>query len=126
MNPRQVAARARASARERDARDLDLPLLRQPRWVPRTEDDLQAAIDGGLFEENHHLDLKKAPDTKRDNRELARDLASFAIDGGTLIIGVQENKDSRTFELSPSRSTGSRRRSSRSPARSSPDPRAGN
>ncbi|OXZ01504.1 helix-turn-helix domain-containing protein [Streptomyces sp. 2R] len=72
-----------------------------PRWVPRTEDDLQAAIDGGLFEENHHLDLKKAPGTKSDNKELARDLASFAIDGGTLVIGVQENKDSRTFELSP-------------------------
>ncbi|MFJ3301291.1 hypothetical protein [Streptomyces bacillaris] len=59
-----------------------------PRWVPRSEDDLRAAIDGGLFEENHHLDLKKAPGTKRDNRELARDLASFAIDGGTLVIGV--------------------------------------
>ncbi|HWU05540.1 MAG TPA: ATP-binding protein [Streptomyces sp.] len=72
-----------------------------PRWVPRSEEDLQAAIDGGLFEENHHLDLKKAPGTKSDNRELARDLASFAIDGGTLVIGVQENKESRTFELSP-------------------------
>ncbi|MFC8728243.1 AlbA family DNA-binding domain-containing protein [Streptomyces bacillaris] len=70
-----------------------------PRWVPQSEDDLQAAIDGGLFEENHHLDLKKATGTKSDNRELARDLASFAIDGGTLVIGVQENKDSRTFEL---------------------------
>lgn len=43
----------------------------------------------------------KAPSTKGDNKELARDLASFAVDGGTLIIGVQENKDSRTFELSP-------------------------
>ncbi|MFH9125561.1 helix-turn-helix domain-containing protein [Streptomyces globisporus] len=70
-----------------------------PRWTPKTEADLQAAIDGGLFEENHHLDLKKAPSSKGDNRELARDLASFAIDGGTLVIGVQENKESRTFEL---------------------------
>jgi hypothetical protein len=53
---------------------------------------LQAAVDGGLFEESHHLDLKKAPNSKGDNKELARDLASFAVDGGTLIIGVQENK----------------------------------
>ncbi|WP_432030045.1 AlbA family DNA-binding domain-containing protein [Streptomyces sp. 1222.5] len=72
-----------------------------PRWTPKTETDLQAAIDGGLFEESHHLDLKKAPNGKGDNRELARDLSSFAVDGGTLIIGVQENKESRTFELAP-------------------------
>ncbi|MBC2902106.1 RNA-binding domain-containing protein [Streptomyces cupreus] len=81
--------------------DIDLPLLRQPRWIPKTEADLQAAVDGGLFEESHHLDLKKAPNSKGDNKELARDLASFAVDGGTLIIGVQENKESRTFELAP-------------------------
>ncbi|MEV6251276.1 ATP-binding protein [Streptomyces sp. NPDC051742] len=72
-----------------------------PRWMPKTEADLQAAVDGGLFEESHHLDLKKAPNSRGDNKELARDLASFAVDGGTLIIGVQENKDSRTFELAP-------------------------
>ncbi|MEW2267737.1 ATP-binding protein [Streptomyces sp. NPDC047853] len=70
-----------------------------PRWMPKTEADLQAAIDGGLFEESHHLDLKKAPSGKSDNKELARDLSSFAVDGGTLIIGVHENKEARTFEL---------------------------
>ncbi|MFF9344911.1 helix-turn-helix domain-containing protein [Streptomyces sp. NPDC014773] len=69
--------------------------------MPKTEADLRAAVDGGLFEESHHLDLKKAPNSKGDNKELARDLASFAVDGGSLIIGVQENKDSRTFELAP-------------------------
>ena len=72
-----------------------------PRWTPKTEADLQAAITGGLFEESHYLDLKKAPNSKGDNKELARDLSSFAVDGGTLIIGVQENKESRTFELAP-------------------------
>ncbi|MFJ6994494.1 helix-turn-helix domain-containing protein [Streptomyces sp. NPDC003090] len=72
-----------------------------PRWTPRTEADLLAAVKGGLLEESHHLDLKKAPNSKGDNKELARDLASFAVDGGTLIIGVQENKESRTFEPSP-------------------------
>ncbi|GHC37769.1 hypothetical protein GCM10010308_65480 [Streptomyces vinaceusdrappus] len=72
-----------------------------PRWMPKTEVDLQDAVDGGLFEESHHLDLKKAPNSKGDNKELARDLSSFAVDGGTLIIGVQENKESRTFGLAP-------------------------
>lgn len=72
-----------------------------PRWMPKSEADLKAATDGGLFEESHHLDLKEAPSSKGDNRELACDLASFAVSGGTLIIGVKENKESRTFELAP-------------------------
>ncbi|MBM9624796.1 helix-turn-helix domain-containing protein [Streptomyces zhihengii] len=72
-----------------------------PRWTPKTEADLEAAVTGGLLEESHHLDLKRAPHSKGDNKELARDLSSFAVDGGTLIIGVQENKESRTFELAP-------------------------
>ncbi|MFH8736814.1 hypothetical protein [Streptomyces sp. NPDC017964] len=46
-----------------------------PRWIPKNEDDLQAAIDGGLLEESHYLDLKEAPSSKGDNKELARDLA---------------------------------------------------
>lgn len=92
-----------------------------PRWMPKTEADLQAAVDGGLFEESHHLDLKKAPSSKGDNKELARDLVSFAVDGGTLIIGVQENKESRTFELAPQPLNGLPEKVE-SVARSIPDP----
>lgn len=48
-----------------------------PGWSPRTEADLQSAIDGGLLEESHRLDLKQALHaTKGDNKELARDIAS--------------------------------------------------
>lgn len=73
-----------------------------PRWIPRIETDLQAAIDGGLLEESHYLDLKRdiAPKAK-GNRELARDLAQFAIDGGLLIVGVEEHKDGTPHELHP-------------------------
>lgn len=73
-----------------------------PGWSPRTEADLQAAIDAGLLEESHRLDLKQALHaTKGDNKELARDIASFAVDGGTLIIGIGEDKDNRTFFRAP-------------------------
>ncbi|MFD8026777.1 helix-turn-helix domain-containing protein [Streptomyces lavendulae] len=73
-----------------------------PGWSPRTEADLQAAIDSGLLEESHRLDLKQALHaTKGDNKELARDIASFAVDGGTLIIGIGEDKENRTFFLAP-------------------------
>ncbi|MFD0287674.1 AlbA family DNA-binding domain-containing protein [Streptomyces lutosisoli] len=72
-----------------------------PRWIPKTEGDLSAGIASGLMEETHYLDLKEALAGKADNRELARDLASFAIDGGTLIIGISEDKTNRTFALAP-------------------------
>jgi hypothetical protein len=72
-----------------------------PRWVPRSEADLQAGIDGGLVGESHYLDLKAVPATKGDNKEAARDLASFAVDGGTLIYGIAEDKVNRTFIRSP-------------------------
>lgn len=63
----------------------------EPRWEPSTEDDLTAALDGGLLEETHWVELKEKLDTgKGANKELARDLASFAIHGGTLIVGVAE------------------------------------
>lgn len=64
---------------------------KQPRWTPETEGDIQVAIDQGLLEETHFLDLKREVSTGRSaNKELARDLAQFAVDGGTLLIGVQE------------------------------------
>lgn len=73
-----------------------------PRWTPKSEGDLSAAISGGLLEETHYLDLKEQTDPgKAGNKELARDLASFAVDGGTLIIGIREDKPARTFHLAP-------------------------
>ncbi|MFI5689540.1 hypothetical protein [Streptomyces sp. NPDC051636] len=80
------------------------------RWTPKSEGDLAAAISGGLLEESHYLDLKEQTDPgKAGNKELARDLASFAVDGGMLIIGIREDKANRTFHLggrSPGRRPG--------------------
>lgn len=72
-----------------------------PRWAPKTEADLQAAIDGGILAESHYLDLKESLAGKADNKELARDLASFAIDGGAVIVGIAEDKARSTFNLAP-------------------------
>ncbi|MEV0581139.1 ATP-binding protein [Streptomyces sp. NPDC050392] len=93
-----------------------------PGWSPRAEADLQSAIDGGLLEESHRLDLKQALHaTKGDNKELARDIASFAVDGGTLIIGIGEDKENRTFFLAPQPLKGLGERVEQV-ARSLPDP----
>lgn len=67
------------------------------------EADLEAAIARGDFTENHYCEAKRTLDgpSKANNKELARDLAQFALDGGVLVFGVEENKDDRHFSLKP-------------------------
>ncbi len=73
----------------------------QPRVPLSSEAELQQAIEGGLLVESHFLDLKReVKATKGENRELARDLASFAVDGGTLLVGVDEGEGGR-LSLAP-------------------------
>ncbi|GAA3514870.1 AlbA family DNA-binding domain-containing protein [Actinocatenispora rupis] len=64
-----------------------------------TWNDLQDAVDGGLLDESHWLELTTdLPNRPSANTELARELASLAVDGGTLIVGVQA-KDSRAEKV---------------------------
>lgn len=71
-----------------------------PCWTPRTEAALRDAVQQGLLEESHYVDVKREISAGRSsNKELARDLASFAVDGGTLIIGVGEDKDANSLYL---------------------------
>lgn len=62
-----------------------------PTWDPRTEDELRTAAVNGVLEEAHHVELKRQLNSgPAANKELARDLASFAIDGGLVLFGVDE------------------------------------
>lgn len=74
-----------------------------PRWSPESEQDLQQAIDDGLLEETHYLDVKRelAAGKPAANKELARDLAQFAIDGGLLLVGIEEDKQTTAKALAP-------------------------
>jgi hypothetical protein len=73
-----------------------------PHWVPQSEADLAEAISQGVLEEGHRLDLKREiPAGKTANKELARDLASFAIDGGILLVGIGEDEAASSFHLAP-------------------------
>lgn len=93
-----------------------------PRWSPTSEADLAAAAHAGLLEETHYLDLKRELGSgKSNNKEHARDLASFAIDGGTILVGVQEEKSSGELSLVPQPLGGLRERVE-SVARTIPDP----
>ena len=66
----------------------------QPRVRLTNETEVREAIRQGVFEESHFLDLKKeVKPGKGENKETARDLAQFAVDGGTVIVGIEELDD---------------------------------
>lgn len=71
-------------------------------WPPQTEADVLAALDRGDIVESSQLDVKlEVGNTDGQRRGTAKDLASFAIDGGALLIGVREDKANRKFIAEP-------------------------
>ncbi|KLO26480.1 hypothetical protein ABW16_19455 [Mycolicibacter heraklionensis] len=63
----------------------------QPSWPPLTEEALAQAAANGTLEENHYLDIKRElQGGNPGNREIAKDIAAFSEDGGTIVIGVDE------------------------------------
>lgn len=71
-----------------------------------TEADLQQAIDNGLTE-THYLDFKRELGLSDGARkDFAIDVASLAVDGGVLVIGVDEEDKSAPPVLTPVDLTG--------------------
>jgi hypothetical protein len=73
------------------------------RWQPRNESDLEAAALAGVLDEGTGvLELKRQLNSgKSSNLELARDLASLAIEGGLLLVGVDEARDGEPARPNP-------------------------
>lgn len=72
-----------------------------PTWLPRTEAELQSAIDEGRLQEGHALDIKERLDTgPKASKSLAIDLAAFAVDGGCIYVGVKQHGKTITSPLS--------------------------
>jgi hypothetical protein len=65
-----------------------------PRWNPTTEDELEQAGKADLLDEGGgRLEFKREVAAGAShNRELAKDLASLAINGGLFLIGVNDVK----------------------------------
>jgi hypothetical protein len=62
-------------------------------WTPRSEADIQNAIDAGLVRESHVFDAKREqPPPIGKNLDIAIDLASFAVDGGRILYGLSNPK----------------------------------
>jgi hypothetical protein len=71
-------------------------------WVPTSYEELAEAVAEGRVREDHHHDLKREPSSKASaNEELAADVASFAVDGGMLYLGLAEDRATRTITMSP-------------------------
>lgn len=63
------------------------------RWAPSSWADVISAAASGVLDETQWVELKAAlpPSSKPANLELARDLASLAVDGGLLVVGIQDD-----------------------------------
>lgn len=78
-----------------------------PRWLPRSIEDVQSALDDGTITERHWLDVKlEVASGDGSKKGIAKDLASFAVDGGALIIGIREDKSTQTLTIDPVRLAG--------------------
>jgi hypothetical protein len=70
--------------------------------LPADEGQLRSMVAQGLLDEGHSLELKRElPPGKAANKELAKDLAQFTIDGGVLVIGVDEGDETTPPSLTP-------------------------
>ena len=83
---------------------------------PATLEALRAQLAAGALRESRHLEFKRE---LPDNRQLAKQVAGFAVAGGALVIGVAETDTG--LEVSPVDCRGARERVEQV-ARDTPDP----
>lgn len=70
-------------------------------WLPTTEAEIETVTASGAVPEGHFLDFKRElGSTPGSRKETAQDIASFALDGGVLIVGVDEPEPG-IYALSP-------------------------
>jgi hypothetical protein len=77
-------------------------------WRPASEQEILAAIDAGNLIENATFDAKAALPAK--SKDLAKDVAAMANNGGTLLYGVGEDEHGRPTVPKPFKIAGTRER----------------
>lgn len=68
------------------------------RWEPKDLDELRSCVESGGASETRFCEFKQQ--LPSNNKEVAKKLAGFAIEGGSLVIGVAEPEPGR-FEVRP-------------------------
>jgi hypothetical protein len=70
-------------------------------WVPDSATELEAAVRTGAVVESASLDAKRELPAANKNVEIAVDVSAMAVDGGTIIYGLDEDEDGRVSGLAP-------------------------
>ncbi len=74
----------------------------RPTWLPTTFAQAEADVNARVVAENHYTELKRTYErTDSGRREMAKDIAALALDGGTMVIGVDEDNTGRAAALVP-------------------------
>jgi len=68
-------------------------------WIPKSEKEIQKAVDSDALEETSIFDAKMTLPSK--NSEIAKDIAAMSNDGGVIIYGIGEDENGRLKILSP-------------------------
>lgn len=79
-------------------------------WIPRSEQEVLAAIESGNLSETSSFDVKSALPKKGRSKDLAVDVAAMANDGGTLLYGVDEDDHGKPAVRTPIQLNGARER----------------
>jgi schlafen family protein len=78
--------------------------------MPASEQEILEAIEAGNLIENATFDAKAALPEKGKSKELAKDVAAMANNGGTLLYGVGEDEHGRPTVPKPFKIAGARER----------------
>jgi schlafen family protein len=68
-------------------------------WIPKSVTELEELIPQGIVEESATLDFKA--ELPHNSKELAKDVAAMANDGGVLVFGVGEDHHGQPTQLAP-------------------------
>jgi len=79
-------------------------------WRPTSEQEIVAAIEAGHLIENASFDAKAALPTQNRSKDLAKDVAAMANNGGILLYGVGEDEHGRPTVTQPFKLAGTRER----------------
>jgi hypothetical protein len=77
-------------------------------WIPNDSEELERLIKDRVLEESANLDFKS--ELPSSSKELAKDVAAMANDGGTLVFGVGEDSSGHPTVLLPFRLAGAAER----------------
>jgi hypothetical protein len=78
--------------------------------MPASEQEILAALEAGSLIENATFDAKAALPDKGKSKDLAKDVAAMANNGGTLLYGVGEDEYGRPTVPKPFKIAGARER----------------